>query len=611
MQKFKRALLAGAIGLALSTPAAADQFQFGSTVFFGDSLTDTGFYKPVVPPGTGLFTTNPGPVWATVFANKLGTTANPSNTPNGTNYAQGGAQIATPPGIPPIAPTATATPVATQVSTFLAKGSLDPRALYSIQGGGNDFFYQLGLLQAGQTTPPQVQASIGQSAVTLATQVAKLSAAGAKYIMVWNLPDPGRSPDGIASGQAAQISQLAAFFNTTLNAALDASGVQAIRLNTNALFNEVLASPAAFGFTNVTTPGCTSPLVYLCTPATLVNPAVPQTYLWSNGSHPTTAGHQVLADYAYSFIVAPQQIAALGDAPFAVEEASFRALDGRMWSNVNGPRPRSKFEAWAVYDYGNIDMNAGPSNGSGHQNTVVVGGDMKLSDKMLVGVMFAYADQKGEFGGPGGGYKLRQPIGTLYAGYGDGPWYVGATFGGGALDYSDINRVVPLGQLLRTETGQTRGNEYTARLLGGYWFQWQDILHGPWARVAYTKATVKQYAETGSDSTALIFAEQQPDQLLWSLGWQATGNIGGIRPFARASWEYESLKQDRSVSASSVTLGGWYSVPAPKPDNNYALFNLGASADFGGITGFVYGSATAGKGDGNYYAITVGIRAPL
>jgi outer membrane lipase/esterase len=236
---------------------------------------------------------------------------------------------------------------------------------------------------------------------------------------------------------------------------------------------------------------------------------------------------------------------------------------------------------------------------------------MKLSDKPLIGLMFAYADQKGEFGGPGGGYKLRQPIGTLYAGYGDGPWYVGATFGGGSLDYSDINRAIPLGPLVRTETGQTRGNEYTGRLLGGYWFQWQDVLHGPWARVAYTKATVKQYAETGADSTALIFGEQQPDQLLWSLGWQATGNLGSVRPFARASWEYESLNQDRSVSASSVTLGGSYSIPVAKPDNNYALFNLGLSADFGGITGFVYGSATAAKGDGNYYAITVGIRAPL
>ena len=70
---------------------------------------------------------------------------------------------------------------------------------------------------------------------------------------------------------------------------------------------------------------------------------------------------------------------------------------------------------------------------------------MKVSDHMLVGAMFGYTDEKGDFGGPGGGYTLRQPVGTVYAGYGDGPWYVGATLGAGNLDYSDITRVIPLG----------------------------------------------------------------------------------------------------------------------------------------------------------------------
>ena len=609
MKNFKRALLAGAVALAVSTPAAA---QFSAFYLFGDSLTDSGFFKPVVPPGAGLFTTNPGPVWATILANRLGVSANPSNTPGGTNFAQGGARVTSLPGIPPIPPTASAVPIATQVQTFMARGPLDPNAIYSVFGGGNDFFFQLALLQAGQTDPMHVQAALGSAAVALGTQVATLGAGGAKYILAWNLPDLGRTPSGTASGQAASISALTAFFNSTYNATLDASHVQAIRLNTFAFFNEILANPAAYGILNTTTPACTVPASLLCTSATLVSPNAPQTFLFADSVHPTTAGHQLLADYAYSFIVGPQQIAALGEAPFAVEEANFRALDGRMWSSFNAPlRTRGKLEAWAAYDYGNIDMSTGPDNGSGHQNTVAVGGDMKVSEHLLVGLMFGYTDQRGEFGGAGGGFKLRQPVATLYAGYGEGPWYVGATIGAGSLDYSDINRTIPLGPALRTETGQTRGNEYTGRLLGGYWFKWDDVLHGPWARVSYTHTTVKEYAENGSSSTALIFDAQTPDQLLWSLGWQVTGNIGMLRPFARAAWEYESLDKDRSLTASSVTLGGSYSIPVAKPDSNYALFNLGVSADFGGVTGFVYGTATAGRGDANYYAITAGIRAPL
>lgn len=55
-----------------------------------------------------------------------------------------------------------------------------------------------------------------------------------------------------------------------------------------------------------------------------------------------------------------------------------------------------------------------------------------------------------------------------------------------------------------------------------------------------------------------------------------------------------------------------------KPDNNWALFSVGASMDFGQTTtpgsrvsGYLMGSATAGKDDGDSYGITVGVRVPL
>ena len=92
--------------------------------------------------------------------------------------------------------------------------------------------------------------------------------------------------------------------------------------------------------------------------------------------------------------------------------------------------------------------------------------------------------------------------------------------GGGGLDYSSIDRNIPLGAAVRTESGETRGYEYTARLLGGYWFKYQDLLHGPYVRLTYTKASVDPYSETGSDSTALAYGEQNREQLLWGLGWQ-------------------------------------------------------------------------------------------
>jgi hypothetical protein len=52
-------------------------------------------------------------------------------------------------------------------------------------------------------------------------------------------------------------------------------------------------------------------------------------------------------------------------------------------------------------------------------------------------------------------------------------------------------------------------------------------------------------------------------------------------------------------------------VPGFKPDNNWVRYVLGASADFGGVTGFITGAGTGGKSDGDYYGVTVGVRIPM
>ncbi len=601
MRTFQRTLLAGAVALAVSAPATA---QFSNMYFFGDSSTDAGFYG-------SRFTVNPGLIWAQNLGAAYGLTIT-TVAKGGTDFAQGGTNINSPSLIvPTISPTAPDRPLSTQITELLKiSPSLDSNALYGVNAGYNDIFNNLTAAGAGLIPASQIPTNIALAATQLVQQVARLNAAGAKYIVVFNLYDLGRSPDGMAN-PALPYTSLVGLFNTTLIGALNQAPFQTIRVNSGQLFNEMLANPASFGLTNVTTAACTVPTSLLCTPSTLVAPNAAQTYLFADGIHPTPAAEVIIAEVVNSMLVGPQQIASLGDAPFRVEDANYRALDGRMWSSLDSPRPPRRLEAWVAYDYGSIDMQAGPNNGSGYSNTVAVGGDMKLSDRALAGMMFGYTESKGDFGGDGGGFKLRQPVFTLYGGYGEGPWYLGATVGAASLDYNDVNRNIVLGPSVRNESGQTRGYEYTARLLGGYWFKYQDLLHGPYARATYTKAIVRQFSETGSDSTALTYGQQDNDQMLWSAGWQVAGKFGGVRPFARVTWEYDSLDNDRTVTAASNTLGGWYTVPAPKPDNSYALFNVGAAADFGGVTGYISGSGTAARGDGNYWAVTVGLRMPL
>src|SRR6185295_16373571 len=114
---------AWAVGLCLASgPAAA---QFNQFYFFGDSLSDAGSFKPVLPPGTGLFTTNPGPIWTQVLAERYGLTSTPAKQ-GGNNYAEGGARVALLPGVPSsFPPTANATPLVTQIAHYLATGPAD------------------------------------------------------------------------------------------------------------------------------------------------------------------------------------------------------------------------------------------------------------------------------------------------------------------------------------------------------------------------------------------------------------------------------------------------------------------------------------------------------
>ena len=459
-----------------------------------------------------------------------------------------------------------------------------------------------------------MQGGLAQAAVDLATQVGKLNAAGAQYVILQNLGDAGKTPYAISVNQQAAFSQLAGFYNTTLNAAVGAANLRVIQFDTFKFQNEVVANPATFGFVNVTQQVCTTTSSLQCTPATLKVPNGNMTWFWADDVHPSTGAQLLVAQAVESMITGPQQMAALGDAPMGVERANWRAIDGRMMSGIDtavSKTPARKFQAWASYDYAGEDITGTGLSTSGNINTIAVGGDMRLSDQLLAGLAFTYSEYKGDFDNNGGSFKLKEPMMTIYVGYGDGPWYVGGTLGAGNLDYSNIQRNIALGPVTRTENGTASGYQTVARVLGGYWFKQADWIHGPFGKLTWDKAVVHQFSEHGSDSTALTYGQQENEALVSSIGWQVTGNLSGWRPFARATWEYNFKNDERQISANPVGVSGTYFVPVSKQDESYALFDLGVTKDFGGVTGYISGNASAGKSNGDFWAVTIGFRVPI
>lgn len=606
MSMIKRAarLTLVASAMALGAAGGVHAAQFSATYFFGDSLTDSGAYG-------ARFTTNPGNVWAQYLASYFGTTANPFNQ-GGTNYAMGGARVTTQETYSP-----QALPVTTQLSTYLGGQSVDANALYYVAGGPNDIFYQVGLVGAGLITPEQMQANVATAATDLLAQVARLHAAGARYIMVANVPDISKTP--LQGAQpTAPFGAVTQLFNGTLSAGLSQLGFDVISLDLYNLLREVVADPAAYGFVNATLPVCTTESSLTCTPATLRDPTGATTWVFADGVHPTTGMHRVAADYAVSVVEAPEKIGLLAEAPMQAVAAQKRGIGSRMMATAGSARARGSSAFYGSYDYGTGDIDRGPRTGGADStvNSVLVGGDLKFTDSVTGGLAFGYSGNKVNFAADGGSFKLEETMLSAYGVAGWGAAYLGAALTYGDLDFKDVQRNIALGAGVRGESGDTEGSHRAVDVFGGYWMGNDTFKHGPGLGLAYQKVRVRGYSESGTNSTTMQFGQQNRESLVGSLGYTllAQVNAGGtvLRPYARVSYEHEFDDDERQVRANLVTMAGGFSMPVYRPDPDTGRIQLGLSAQFGkGITAFAGYTATLNSGAGSQQAITLGVQIPM
>ena len=254
--------LACVLGAQLLSSQSAYADAFTNLFAFGDSLTDTGNLCPgsgcpSAPYLDGRFSN--GPVWIEPFANAFRLRADP--LPGGTNYAVGGFT--------------TFDVLTFGIPSFSLdySGVADPGALYVIWAGGND-----GLRGA----------DMAQAAARVAQAILDLSAMGAKFFLVPNLPDLGQTPREPASSRQISID-----FNDALAAELAAlTGVTVFPVDLFSLVDEIVANPGAFGFTNVDTACFDGVSVCL----------EPESFLWWDEIHPTAAAHALLAEAALAVI---------------------------------------------------------------------------------------------------------------------------------------------------------------------------------------------------------------------------------------------------------------------------------------------------------------------
>lgn len=297
--------LLGGLLLATSCAVPAGVVAVPNAVWvFGDSFSDAGnmfaLTNGFFPYPSGRFSN--GPVWVEQFANSLGLTAIASAN-SGTNFAVGGAQAGTGSTLDPLFPTLPDTGMRSQVDLFLGAGgaandAFNAGSLFVIHTAGNDYQRWTNLADVNQ-----MQTVVDDTVQTLGGLITDLhNEAGAMRFLVPNMHGFSQ-PDDWVYGSLPTFREFSQTFNTALAAEVNdlrsQLGVTIIEVDLFALFDQMLANPSSFGFTDVATP-CLNLSASLGFESLCANP---DEHLYWDALHPTTRAHQFIADAALAAVV--------------------------------------------------------------------------------------------------------------------------------------------------------------------------------------------------------------------------------------------------------------------------------------------------------------------
>ncbi len=599
MKTKKRVLPALLLSLfaAVAAPSASAA-QFSNVYVFGDSLSDAGYFRPffsaitaqgfpsALVPVLGRFTTNPGPTWGELVAQYYGFTGAPSNVSGGTIYAQGGARVATSPGFvtPPGQPQR---PVSVQIDEFLAAsgGSADANALYTVWAGANDLFVQLGALQTGAITQAQLQTNFLAAATAEIGQIRRLTDAGARYIAVFALPNVGATPSFAGGPFAGSVTALSAGFNTTLFTGLQGAGIRVIPVDTFSLFNEILANPGSFGFTNTTTPACgpfppfsTSANSFFCYAGNLVAPGADQTYVFADAVHPTTASHRIIAQFVESLIEGPSQYGLLAESSLRMRGSHVRTIGDGLARHRNDEV--GKFSVFVGGDGGDFEIESATGNvGVGSRiRSGTIGFTMRASESVTLGVAHGNGRNRATFGLGAGGFNSQEKAWSAFAAVRWGGLYGTGVVSIGDLEFNDIRRNIVLGASTRTATASAEGTNSSAYFSLGYDFPIGRLMIGPTVAVTTQNIDVNAFDETGGGAAGIRMQQQKRKSEVWSVGARATLALGKRTPWVRFTADKERRDDVRLVSAtplSMLAINSTYDVPAYRPDTSFLTGAVG------------------------------------
>ena len=604
MLKFQGVLFHVGVTVAMLLFGVSDNAlanDFSNVYFFGDSLSDSGTFGPIV--GTNRrFTTNPGTVWTENLGAEYGKSVTPAYaawlragaggfTPitGGNNFAVGSARVnEQPAGSGPLAPLASSLPsVATQVDSFLTRGTTDPGALYALWAGGNDVFAQF---VSGAATPSAAAlAAMLTAASDLTAQIVRLQSAGARNLIVLTLADSTQFPYGLAMNDAerAQITILNSTFNTALISGI--AGKNVLCFDVSKLLSAILANPGAFGITNTVDPA------FPAGTSSLGHAVAADGHLFADDRHPSTIFHQVVSDWVYASLEGASRIGVLSLMPLKRSGAQWRSIDGRMQEFENfGYEGQGLFVSGDYAESVHDAAGALPS-AEGTGGSAVLGYERAFTDQLFGGVSLGYGHTPFDLGNNQGEVRYDEWALSVFAAHKMGNWYANLIATYTWLDF-ESERTVALGSFTSNEHGDTHGDQFGVKGQIGYNLIAGKVVHGPLAALAWERVQVDGFSEDSGSVTAMTFGDQTRESLRSKIGWQIAAEAkwagANVRPYAQLTYDYEHNDDERSYNADFIGGTSGIEIQTENLSGGYGTALVGVNVELTNKMGVGVGAST-------------------
>lgn len=502
---------------------------FDRLVFLGDDYTDIGNV-----PGSPF--TQTGQNWASILSSKFDFALFPSNQ-GGTDYAISfsltGAE--TLPGA-----NTRLTPV--QVNRL---DSVQPKSSpVFIWSGTNDMVFQ-------STVPFSAQ----QTATNLVNSLQTIHQNGYETLVILNQFDLGRTPQaGIfplpsASTLSTQSQQINNFLYTGVNQL--SFDVFIVDLAT--LFNDILARPSRYNFTNVTS---SAPITVNDSGYLFLAPFGPVQPF-------TIQFHQILADYIYAAMQGAQFIGHFSEQSLTLLRNQSLTIYQQLYPSRTPP-PVGRFIPFVSgnYAFQAEPIMTGNAGTDSHAGNFTLGIMNRFACDWTLGAGWGINLSSLSIPSSNVTCSLNQTanVAVAFLSHSRSRYYITAIGQFAWLRFHNYKRQFYTGPALNIAHGHTTGRAYDVQMTGAV-FLYNDpsiFQTGPLLSIDYSQSFIKPLRERGSDIGNLYFNDNHLSSLISGFGWEFRLN----KKHCRTHWvlditaqaNYQWLDEDRTIHLREISI---------------------------------------------------------